>query len=140
MKKLILLVYFILSITLLSGCRWISDSYNKIRDYSNEFLTYIVNEDYESAKKILHVDCTPNPALLEYNIDIFEQAYGVDFSNGYTLSKLFDFEIIGYSSEYNGSYYEGEFDITIDGKEFEFTIVILENKVDSGIYRYEFEV
>ena len=133
MKKLIslLVVIFIVSLSLFSCIDG-----EKAREDAVDFLSALEDEDYESARALLHPDFKID---MEKEISALEKQEGIDFSEGIDVYKFTGFSSAHYDSQVDGSLYETTVNIAVGGKKGSLTVTLVDNDKGYGIYNFIFE-
>ena len=101
---------------------------------TKDFLEAIDDEDYEKGETYLHPNYNLN---IKKEIEEIEARKNVDFSNGVEIDKYHGFSSTLYASEVDGSEFELDFTIIVDGKRLEAHISIVDNDDGYGIYYFE---
>jgi hypothetical protein len=107
---------------------------NEAKETAEAFLSAIAGGDFESAKSYLHPE---KPLDLQKYFDAIEGRVGVDFQAGIELKRYTDYSSSVYESEVDGSEYDLEANIIVDGVAFEFSVEIVRNDLGYGIYSFE---
>lgn len=140
MRKISLLLVSFLLLVSLCGCKFIKESSEYTRNTTEEFFSYISQNDYFNAKNLLHPDSYPSKDTLEFYILGIEGSYDIDFSDGVIIKSSKEFSFTGYTSEFGGSTYEVTYSVTISGKKLDLYVFLLKNDNGNGIYRFTLEV
>lgn len=106
------------------------------RDFAKEFCYSIVEDDYDSAKQMLHSDGKIKQEDLENYILKIEKKYNMDFSNGIVFKKITDYSHTAYDGEYNGSVHIFTYQIVVNDLAAEASFTIVDNKNGYGIYNF----
>ena len=109
---------------------------NNSKEFAKEFCSYLVDDDIESAKKLLHPDGQIKQEELQNYIFKLEERNSIDFSNGLSFGKVIDYSHTYYDGAYNGSVHNFTYEIIIDGKTIETTFTIIDNHNGYGIYNF----
>lgn len=107
---------------------------NEAKETAEAFLSAIAGGDFESAKSYLHPE---KPLDLQKYFDAIEGRVGVDFQAGIELKRYTEYSSSVYESEVDGSEYDLEANIIVDGVAFEFSVEIVRNDLGYGIYSFE---
>ena len=106
------------------------------RDFAKDFCSYIVEDDIESAKEMLHQDGKiKQEELLEYILKI-EKKYKMDFSNGIIFKKITDYSHTAFDGEYRGSVHIFTYQIVVNGLATYSSFTIVDNNNGYGIYNF----
>lgn len=82
----------------------------------------------------------PNRSIdIEKYFNNYEARSGIDFQNGIKVKKYTEYSYSVYDSDVDGSEYELEIRITVDGKTFEINIDIVRNDNGYGIYEIDLD-
>ncbi|MBR2296071.1 MAG: hypothetical protein IKA43_01535 [Clostridia bacterium] len=129
-----LLLVFVLCLSFIScGNRVTKDD---AKQTTEDFLSAIALGDYESAKTYLHPE---KPLDIEKYITTKEERTGVDFQKGIEITRYTSTSSSVYDSEVDGSDYELEANIIVDGVALELDIEIVRNDLGYGIYSFEID-
>lgn len=99
--------------------------------YINDFFDAVSAEDYERAEALLHPD---RPADLEEFFLNIEKKEALDFQSGIEVERYTGMSSSYYDSTVDGSRYELVMQVSVDEKNVEFTIEIVQNENGYGIY------
>ena len=99
--------------------------------YINDFFDAVSAEDYERAEALLHPD---RPADLEEFFLNIEEKEDLDFQSGIEVERYTGMSSSYYDSTVDGSRYELVMQVSVDEKNVEFTIEIVQNENGYGIY------
>ena len=95
------------------------------------FLQSVQDGNYEEAKKLLHPD---RPFDIEKYFNSKEAEYGIDFQKGIEIKAYTEYSSSLYDSEVDGSDYELELNILVDGFVIELSVDLVKNDLGYGIY------
>jgi hypothetical protein len=126
------ILVLVLSLSLISCGDRVKKS--EAKETAEAFLSAIAGGDFESAKSYLHPE---KPLDLQKYFDAIEGRVGVDFQAGIELKRYTDYSSSVYESEVDGSEYDLEANIIVDGVAFEFSVEIVRNDLGYGIYSFE---
>ena len=126
------ILVLVLSLSLISCGDRVKKS--EAKETAEAFLSAIAGGDFESAKSYLHPE---KPLDLQKYFDAIESRVGVDFQAGIELKRYTDYSSSVYESEVDGSEYDLEANIIVDGVAFEFSVEIVRNDLGYGIYSFE---
>jgi hypothetical protein len=126
------ILVLVLSLSLISCGDRVKKS--EAKETAEAFLSAIADGDFESAKSYLHPE---KPLDLQKYFDAIEGRVGVDFQAGIELKRYTDYSSSVYESEVDGSEYDLEANIIVDGVAFEFSVEIVRNDLGYGIYSFE---
>ncbi len=126
------ILVLVLSLSLISCGDRVKKS--EAKETAEAFLSAIAGGDFESAKSYLHPE---KPLDLQKYFDGIEGRVGVDFQAGIELKRYTDYSSSVYESEVDGSEYDLEANIIVDGVAFEFSVEIVRNDLGYGIYSFE---
>lgn len=111
-------------------------SKNEAKDITQSFIVAIENGDFAKAESYLHPE---KPLDLEKYFNGIEERAGVDFQKGIEIKRYTGFSTSLYDSEVDGSDYELEMNIIVDGVAFELSIEIVKNDLGYGIYEVDID-
>ena len=131
---------FLIVMALLLCVSLVSCSKRVKRDEAKEMTELLLDAveaaDFEKAKTYLHPDRAFDVAKLFNSI---EERENVDFQKGIEIKKYTNFSSSLYDSEVDGSDYELDMDILVDGVIFELSIEVVRNDDGYGIYDIELD-
>ena len=128
------MLVLILSLSLISCGDRVKKS--EAKETTEAFLNAVAGGDFESAKTYLHPE---KPIDVEKYFNSIEERAGVDFQAGIELKRYTNFSSAVYESEVDGSEYELEANLIVDGVAFELDIEIVRNDLGYGIYSFEID-
>ena len=100
------------------------------------FLLAVESGDFEKAKTYLHPE---KPLDLEKYFNGIEERASVDFQNGIEIKRYTEYSSSWYDSEIDGSDYDLEMNVIVDGVTFELNVEIVKNDLGYGIYDIEID-
>lgn len=130
---IVLIISFSLSVCMTLMIINFSKKINNSKEVAKEFCSYLVDDDIESAKKLLHPDGQIKQEELQNYIFKLEERNSIDFSNGLSFGKVIDYSHTYYDGAYNGSVHSFTYEIIIDGKTIEASFTIIDNHKGYGI-------
>ena len=130
----LVLVILVLSLSLV-GCET-KISRDEAKGTIEAFLGAVAAGDFESAKTYLHPE---KPYDVEKFFNSIEERTGVDFQRGIEIKKYTGFSTSLYDSEIDGSDYELDMNITVDGFALELSIEVVRNDAGYGIYEIDID-
>jgi uncharacterized protein YceK len=109
---------------------------DEAKETAEAFLAEIAKGDFESAKGYLHPE---KPLNLEKYFGDKEALIGIDFQNGIEIKRYTSKSSALYDSEVDGSEYDLEANIIVDGVALEIDIEIVHNDLGYGIYSLDID-
>ena len=109
---------------------------NEAKETAEAFLAEIAKGDFESAKGYLHPE---KPLDLEKYFNDKESRAGVDFQKGIEIKRYTEYSSSLYDDEIDGSDYELEMNVIVDGVAFEISIDVVRNDLGYGIYEIDLD-
>ena len=109
---------------------------SEAKETAEAFLNAVVSADFEGAKSYLHPE---KPVDVEKYFSELEGRAGVDCQAGIEIKRYTNYSSAVYESEVDGSEYELEANIIIDGIAFELDIEMVRNDLGYGIYSFEID-
>ena len=114
----------------------LSSEATKAYELSEKFCFSLAFDDIEKANGYLHPDWESNNGALEDYVKQFEQANGIDFSNGVAIKTRFSENITVYDSRYNGNVYTMGIKMIIGNKELKLYFRVIDNDIGYGLYDF----
>ena len=106
------------------------------KETAEAFLAAVEKGDLESARSYLHPQ---SPLDVEEYLDGIEARRGIDFQKEIEIRRYTEYSSELYDSDVDGSEYELEMQITVDGVPLRFGIEIVKNGFGYGIYEIDLE-
>ena len=128
------MLVLVLSLSLISCGDRVKKS--EAKETAEAFLDAIASGDFEGAKGYLHPE---KPLNVEKYFDDKEALIGIDFQNGIEIKRYTSNSSSAYDSEVDGSEYDLEANIIVDGVALELDIEIVRNDLGYGIYSFDID-
>ena len=109
---------------------------SEAKETAEAFLDAIASGDFEGAKGYLHPE---KPLNVEKYFDDKEALIGIDFQKGIEIKRYTSNSSSAYDSEVDGSEYDLEANIIVDGVALELDIEIVRNDLGYGIYSFDID-
>ena len=136
LKHILALMMAVAMMMLTVGCAENRVTRDEAKETTQSFLTAVSQGDFERARSYMHPQWLGN---LEGYFNGKETALGIDFQKGIEVTKYTNFSSALYDSDVDGSEYELEAWLTVDGAPLELEIEIVRNDQGYGIYTLEID-
>lgn len=106
------------------------------KEMVESFLAAVAGGDFEEAKSYLHPD---RPYDVAQFFGRIEERMGIDFQKGIEIERYTAYSSSMYDSEVDGSDFDLEMRVTVDGASFEMSFEIVKNDRGYGIYEIDLD-
>ncbi len=109
---------------------------NEAKETAEAFLGAVASGNFEKAETYLHPE---RPFDIEKYFNEKEARAGVDFQKGIEIKRYTEYSSSVYDSEVDGSDFELEMNVIVDGVAFEISIEVVRNDLGYGIYEIDLD-